>query len=444
MNFSLFLGRFHPLIVHLPIGFLVLAMMMQVMIWLSPKYSQRLDQAIEFSLLAGGAASLLSVFLGLLLASDGSYAGRTLFWHQWMGIGVLAVSVLAWLIKTKKIRTSPRLFSMVLFLLLVALAITGHLGGNLTHGSDYLLTYGPAWLQASDSSSVRISNQLMPTQPDSIEVYTHLIEPILQRKCYSCHNEEKAKGKLVLTSIGGILAGGQEGASIQPKKPYESPLFQRVSLPQGNKKFMPPKGEPLSYVEIALLKWWIEMGAPAEASLSSLEKITAETEQLLQMAYGIDLRPKPLYERLSVAEVSTDELDLLQQAGYKVNPLGEDNHFLEVKYEGAGLTQATLRVLLTAQDQITRLDLGESDITDEGLAIVGKLANLTFLKLDGTGVTDEGMQNLLSLSHLVSLNLVDTQITTAGLATVRQLPELERVFTYGTGVGEIKSGEQVL
>ncbi|MGN6495390.1 MAG: c-type cytochrome domain-containing protein, partial [Agriterribacter sp.] len=73
LSISGFLGRFHPVLVHLPIGILLLGVLMH---WLSRKEQfQNLRPAIGITLLLGALGAILSCISGWLLAEGGEYEG---------------------------------------------------------------------------------------------------------------------------------------------------------------------------------------------------------------------------------------------------------------------------------------------------------------------------------------------------------------------------------
>ena len=87
------------------------------------------------------------------------------------------------------------------------------------------------------------------------------IRPLLENRCLKCHGPEKRKGGLLLTSRSSALLLGDSGlAAVVPGKADASELYKRVTTSDPETR-MPPKGEPLSAVETATLKRWIDAGA---------------------------------------------------------------------------------------------------------------------------------------------------------------------------------------
>lgn len=86
---------------------------------------------------------------------------------------------------------------------------------------------------------------------------------LLKTNCFSCHNEEKKKGGLVMTSREAILKGGEGGASLVPGAPEKSPLI--AALPADADPHMPPKKQ-LSATQMDLLARWVKEGATWDAA----------------------------------------------------------------------------------------------------------------------------------------------------------------------------------
>lgn len=84
---------------------------------------------------------------------------------------------------------------------------------------------------------------------------------ILQEKCLACHDESSAMSGLVLTTRESLLKGGSHGPAIVPGKAAESLLYKAVSG-SGEVLRMPPVGGGLPAADIAVIKEWLDAGAP--------------------------------------------------------------------------------------------------------------------------------------------------------------------------------------
>lgn len=91
--------------------------------------------------------------------------------------------------------------------------------------------------------------------------YARDIQPLLAKRCYSCHGPGEGESGLQLDARDAALAEADSGlAAIVPGKPDESELIRRVMSTDGLER-MPPEGKPLKAEEVALLKQWISEGA---------------------------------------------------------------------------------------------------------------------------------------------------------------------------------------
>src|SRR5437868_12342344 len=84
--------------------------------------------------------------------------------------------------------------------------------------------------------------------------YVDHVLPIFRNTCLNCHNPDKKKAGLDLTTYAGTLMGSENGKVINPGNPDGSLLYKCV-LPGGDPK-MPPKGERLTDAELAVVKHW--------------------------------------------------------------------------------------------------------------------------------------------------------------------------------------------
>ena len=97
-----------------------------------------------------------------------------------------------------------------------------------------------------------------PNRPEL--TFGRAIEPILRRRCYSCHGPDKQESGLRLDQRAAALAGGDSGPALQPGKATQSPLLRRVRSNAPDFR-MPPDGARLTAKEIATLTAWIDQGA---------------------------------------------------------------------------------------------------------------------------------------------------------------------------------------
>ena len=86
-----FLGRLHPLMVHFPVGLLVVALILEVYSW--KKKDQTIRSGLYLVLLIGTITAITSCAFGLLLKDQDEYASNTLAIHQWTGIATAIFSI---------------------------------------------------------------------------------------------------------------------------------------------------------------------------------------------------------------------------------------------------------------------------------------------------------------------------------------------------------------
>ncbi|HEX7238185.1 MAG TPA: DUF2231 domain-containing protein, partial [Gammaproteobacteria bacterium] len=146
-DFVFFVGRFHVLALHLPIGIVIAAVVLD---WIArrPRYSA-LAQASPF---LWGAAAISAVFtaaLGYMHFAEGGFTGASADAHRFWGTLTAVAALGSWWLAASG-RGAPagalRLADGIVMLALVS--ITGHYGGNLTHGTEFLEEYAPQFLRS--------------------------------------------------------------------------------------------------------------------------------------------------------------------------------------------------------------------------------------------------------------------------------------------------------
>lgn len=428
MDIEIFLGRFHPLVIHLPIGFIVMGTLMYV--WSRLKKLDNAHRFISFSFMLGFLSAVVSVAVGWLLAADGLHDGASLDWHRWLGVAVMIVSGIVWALFQFGRNIKEPIPAISLIVVIVLIAFTGHFGGQITHGETYLTDYGPKSLK----KILGHENSLLftPNSKDSIVVFEHLIKPILVEKCFSCHNGKHRNGGLDLMNLEHYADTVDISEWIVPGEANESSLFKRVSIDPKNRKFMPPNGIALSYHEIQLLEWWIEQGANFKDTLANYD-VPKDIAFYLSEEKQIDIKEKPLYERITIDHANPDTLKHLKALGFKLRPLSSESPFLEVVYRRE-LTDEHLKALESISQQIIILDLADCSLDGEWLKPLKEFKYLMRLKLNGTSVKDEQIEFLAELNHLESINLYATEITNAIFPVIASLKHLKSVYLWKTNV----------
>lgn len=431
LEFTTFVGRFHPLFVHLPIGFILLAILLEW--WESFQKTDTPSKLIPLAWFIGGLAAFAAALCGWYLGETGLYEEEQIFAHRWLGIALVPISFIGWWMKRKS-KDYPKLMQNGFnILLIVLLSIEGHKGANLTHGEDYLTEFAPEPLQSLLASKKDTVSGLRFNNPDSVVVYVELIEPIFNAKCVACHNNEVQRGGLNMSQPDSLLFGGDGGGIIAAGDLEESELFRRITLPQKNIKFMPPTTNTLSYDEIKIIEWWIDQGASFENTVSQLE-VDKSMKPVLMRSYGLNTEPRAWYEKVQIATLDSTQIVLLTQQGFSVNTFGENNPLLDVSYVGNNLTREKMAVLAVAKKHITWLSLTDTNVEDEWLSTISDFKNLTRLELDKTNISDDGITNLKALSHLEVLNLYASGVSNTSLLVFQELPELKRVYLSRTQV----------
>ena len=267
-DFVLFLGRFHPVLVHLPIGGLVLLGVLELLARFT-----RLTHAAQASRVIIGlatAAAIAAASLGWMLSQSGGYDPQLLPWHKWTGIAVAATCTLSCLLNCLG---QLRAYRLSLAVTLALLVVASHLGASITHGRDFLTQFAPAPLRALLGG--QSGPAAAPEQRADLaqrRVFSELIQPILQRRCSTCHGPEKHKADLSMESYETLLKGGKDGPVLIAGKVLDSPMINRLLLPPADEDHMPPQGKPQpTLAEIATLQWWIEQGASGDKTVGDLK-----------------------------------------------------------------------------------------------------------------------------------------------------------------------------
>lgn len=437
-QFAAFVGRFHPLLVHFPIAFLLLAGGLELLAlrrrtgppWLAARFPL---------LVVAAMAAAIAASVGYVLGTSGGYGGPTFERHLQLGIVVAIGAAITALAAWRRQRTGAgnAIVRVALVLTLAALTAAGHLGATMTHGEGYLTEFAPAPFRDLLARLSPVTGSVAVLGPiEKAPVYPALVRPVLQRHCVTCHAPGAARGGLVLDTPEAILKGGDHGPVVTPGRALGSELVRRVWLPAEHPDAMPPRGQrALPAADAGLLRWWVDSGASFEQPLADVE-IPPEILPVIEARLGPISRGGPTLPPVTLPPPDPARLEAVRARAVDVRPLADGSPFLQVRLTGRDTAGDDARVasLAPLAPHVVWLTLADSGITDAAFPAIARMANLTRLDVSRTAATDSGLHALGPLGQLEALNLYGTGITDAGITALAALPRLRRVYLWQTAV----------
>lgn len=425
------LGRLHPLLVHLPIGFIIFGLLV---LWWDRKKKQY-QKVIEIVFLWSGIIGIITCISGYFLYTSEGYKWNTIKWHLWFGIATtLFAFLMHFRIQDSKLvvflKRIPIVALSITLLLLVS--STGHLGGNITHGEDYLTEPLPNGIKKALGIATYEKQEIILDEKNwkGIAVYKQVVQPILNNKCVSCHGPKKAKGGLRLHNQESILNGGESGDIFNKNNPDKSDFLMRLHLPKLDEDHMPPRDKAqLSKQEIAILDAWVQ-------NEHDFKKTTSELGmQKMMFASFFPKTETTNFPQNEVPEVPENELTALHSNQYHVEKISKITNYLSVDcINKPSFSNSNFKDFDNIKEQIAVLDLGGTMVNDSIFESLSTLPNLTILKLDKTQITGNTIEKLAKCAHLKSINLVETNFNDRHLSVLKNIPKLETVFLFGTKI----------
>jgi hypothetical protein len=479
MQFVWFLGRFHVLIVHLPLGILTLAVALEILVRFKP--FKFLEGAVGPTWVAGALSAIGTVALGLMHASEASFQDMpAVDAHRLAGtslcIATCVVAVLrlrmhrvsvwpSWAGSKKTVepvynfiqpafargglldRAYAKLWGIPVAVVLALMFITGHLGGNLTHGDTYLTEYAPNPIRMALGLPPTMGPRPKPKDLASADLFLDVVNPALQQRCSTCHNDSKKSGGLSMASYDSLIKGGEKGAVITPGNMAGSDLFHRISLTPDDKDFMPKDGKtPLTKNEVKAIGAWIAAGAPKSGLVGQM-KLTADASSAIQAVIGAGgsggdeqadngggvSKEAPLP---TVAAADAALVTKVVAEGFILRKVDKNSNLLDADYVSAKpVTSDTISDLAKLAPQLLRLNLRHAGVTDAMVKTISSFPNLRHLRLEANpAVTDAAAKDISGIKTLTYLNLVNTKVTDTGFTQVAALPKLQRIYFWGTPI----------
>ena len=208
---------------------------------------------------------------------------------------------------------------------------------------------------------------------------------------------------------------------------------------------MPPKGDPLTKKQIAAIKQWIDEGAnwPKELVLiSAKDRAAAEAAANKLPEPEIKEAPVSDAEKAAIARLTSGEGIGEKFSAPLVMALAQNTKLIYANFRlvGKNVRDEHLAPLADIQN-LSELDLANTQITAAGLKHISNANNLTKLSLANTSLDDAALKQIEGLTNLMSLNLYNTKVTDAGLASLKNMKFLRKVYAWQSGVTEQGAAE---
>ena len=404
-------GRMHPLFLHFPIVLLIVLIFVE---WNNVK-DEVSSLKSDLLLLSVSLMAVITSLMGLFLSREEGYNEELINWHKWGGVS-LSFLVFLWYLVRREIRLHKPYFYAISFLSILLLIITGHQGADLTHGEDFLF-------EPYD----RIQEQAPVALEDAV-VFTHMVKPIIQDKCISCHNEKKAKGELIMETEELLLKGGKNGKLWDTLHDDLGLMFERINLPMDQKKHMPPKSKPqLTEEEILILEQWVRSGASFTMKVVDLPE-TDTLRLLAKERFG-----KEQTEQYDFDPADESVVNKLSDNYRKIEPIAAGSPALKVSFYGvAQYEPGKLKELAALKNQVVELNLNKMPVEDADVKVIASMKNLRKLNLSFTKITGKSLKELNALKELKHLSLSGTKVQEEDLALLKGLPELKKLEVWNT------------
>lgn len=419
------IGHFHPVLLHLPIAFILLLIPASMVV----KNNESNENPLFILFLHyNGLIATVTAMLGLLAAASNEYNNDVLFNHKWLSIATaifchLLIYVFHWF-KFKRIFW----ISSLVFTSLIMI-VGSHYGGNLTHGENYL----------NFKDEPKTARSFKPLT-DATKIYADVLQTILVNKCLECHNDQKSKGGLNLSTFTGLVKGGKSGTAIISGDAEKSLLIQRILLDIDDKKHMPPKGKtPLSSEEIFLFKEWVIRKADTASAYHQLalrDTLRTLIQKIIQSTPAS--KTTKIY---SFEKASEDKITSLNAPFRRVMPLDVHSPALVIKfYLKDQFTPQLLEACKPISKQVVEINLSNMPADEKIMNLFSAFENLEKLNLNGTLIEGAQLPLLKSNKKLEEIQLANTQVAFEGAASLGQLPSLKSVFLWNSKVSvqEIK------
>jgi hypothetical protein len=140
------------------------------------------------------------------------------------------------------------------------------------------------------------------------ELFLGKVAPLIKTRCLACHGDDpqKLKGGLDLRSREAMLKGGESGEpAIIPGRPDDSVLYLAVTREDPTLAMPPKENDKLAAEEVAVIRSWIEGGAPwaSPVEQSRTRTYTWDSKEGVRVATSGGLSPEWTNRRYKPADL---------------------------------------------------------------------------------------------------------------------------------------------
>lgn len=411
-------GRMHPLLLHFPATVWVL-----LAAWLVffKSLEANVYKSIGIRLMEVLAITTpLTAITGLWLGTEAGY-DESINNHRIAGLLLSWFSLLVYHTSGSWLGSKKWVYAICI-VSVVGVTLTGHGGASITHGADFV------W------EPLRKPEQKgLPALAEAL-VFEHGIQPVLDARCVGCHNEAKTKGGLLMSTVAGLMKGGESGALWDTANPDVSLMLKRLHLPLEDEEHMPPKGKVQPTAEeITLLAEWIKAGASFTQKFINLP----DSNWLRQWAVQHFQPKQQSLMAVAYPAASGSEIAELNNPNRLVQPLAAGENGLSVRFFNRHtFTNASLTDLEPVYASVAELNLTGMPIQPEALEVITKMKNLQVLHLNQTDLPGASLSSLSSLKHLSKLSVNGIALKPADLNWLQQMKALKAISVGNTGLAE--------
>lgn len=258
-------GRLHIVLLHFPIALIIAALFIEVASLPARRRGvipadaetprpirtgRPASPAAAACLSIGAIGAALSAWTGWMFAAHEFPADSAVTLHRWFGIAAAAIALIAAAFALAALRgRATRMYRGILVLAAAIVGFTGHLGGELVHGENFL--FSPLGTPSPDPAP-QPAPEVPPAVPAAALTFEADVLPILATHCTRCHGDQRQRGGVRLDSaeaIADVITPGDASGSL---------LIEVLLLSPDDDRHMPKNEESLDPASIDVLREWID------------------------------------------------------------------------------------------------------------------------------------------------------------------------------------------